>query len=193
MTYARDKICFDADSHRMPRPDFLSAHADPKYREALYIDGGPNGGERFAKWFGKIVSEVEERIGDPEKTKQLEQNVISSAKGWAAHGAVYPEERSRTLDLLGFRAQLVFSTFAGHFLRGDDPDLMYGGTRAHSRAMADFCAHDERLLGVALIPLHDPARAIQELDEALSLGCRAVHVPSDAPRRQHARLFSGTR
>ena len=54
MTYARDKICFDADSHLMPRPDFLSAHADPKYREALYIDGGPNGGERFAKWFGAV-------------------------------------------------------------------------------------------------------------------------------------------
>jgi predicted TIM-barrel fold metal-dependent hydrolase len=181
MTYAREKICWDADSHLMPLPDFLSKHADPKHREALHIGGGANGGEGFAKWYGKIVREVEERITDPAKTAELEDNVVASAKGWGAHGAVYGEERSRTLDLLGFRGQLVFSTFAGHYLGSDDLDLVYGGTRAHTRAMADFCGNDERLMAVALVPLHDPARALVELDEAIRLGCRAVHVPSDAP------------
>ncbi len=181
MTYARGRICWDADSHLMPKPDFLSKHADPALRDALQIGGGNNGGERFEKWFGKIVESVEERIADPKQTAELEENVIASAKGWAAHGAVYPEERSRTLDLLGFRGQLVFSTFAGHYLGSSDPDLVYGGTRAHSRAMADFCANDERLMAVALIPLKDPARAIEELDEAIRLGCKSIHVPSDAP------------
>ena len=146
MTYARGRICWDADSHLMPKPDFLSKHADPAIRDALKIGGGNNGGERFQKWFGKIVESVEERISDPNKTAELEENVIASAKGWAAHGAVVAEERSRTLDLLGFRGQLVFSTFAGHYLASRDPDLVYGGTRAHTRAMADFCANDERLM-----------------------------------------------
>lgn len=181
MSYAGDRVCWDADSHLMPLPDFLSRHADPPLRDALRIDGGRNGGAGFEKFFRKIVDDVEQRRADPEQTAALEQNVIATAKGWAAHGACDPRERSRTLDLLGFRGQLVFSTFAGAHLASRDPELVYGGTRAHSRAMADFCAHDERLLAVAMIPLLDPARACEELEEALRLGCRAVQVPSDAP------------
>jgi predicted TIM-barrel fold metal-dependent hydrolase len=181
MTYARERVCWDADSHLMPTHDFLARHADPKHREALRIGGGKNGGEKFEKWFGKIIDDVEQRLADPDRTAALEENVIASAKGWAAHGAVRGEERSRTLDLLGFQGQLVFSTFAGHYLGSRDPELVYGGTRAHSRAMADFCSHDDRLMAVALIPLTDPARAVEELDEALELGCAAIHVPSDAP------------
>lgn len=188
MSYAGDRVCWDADSHLMPLPDFLSNHADPAIRDAVRIDGGANGGAGFAKWFGKIVAGVEERIADPDQTAALENNVIASAKGWAAHGACYGEERSRTLDLLGFRAQLVFSTFAGFYLTSDDPDLVYGGTRAHTRAMADFCSHDERLMAVALIPLNDPKRAIEELEEALRLGCGAVHVPSDPARGSDGRF-----
>lgn len=180
-TYAREKVCFDADSHLMPLPDFLSRHAEPKFREALHIGGGANGGENFERWYGKIVAGVEARVADVEQTAQLEDNVIASAKGWDAHGAVYGGERSRTLDLLGFHGQLVFSTFAGHYLGSDDPDLVYAGTRAHTRAMVDFCAADKRLMAVGLIPLADPVRAIAELDFALAEGCRAIHVPSDAP------------
>ena len=181
MTYANDRICFDADSHLMPKPDFLEKHADAKFRAALRIDGGDNGGAKFKKWFGKIIDGVEARRADPEQTAALENNVIASAKGWAAHGAVYPDERSRTLDLLGFERQLVFSTFAGAFLASGDPDLVYGGTRAHSRTMAEFCSADERLMGIAVIPLKDPKRALVELDAAIELGNKAIHIPSDAP------------
>ena len=48
-----------------------------------------------------------------------------------------------------------------------DPDVRYGGTRALNRAMAEFCATDERLLAVGYLPLNEPGRAIEELDAAL--------------------------
>ncbi|MDH3685352.1 MAG: amidohydrolase [Myxococcales bacterium] len=181
MTYAQDRICWDADSHLMPLPDFLSRHADARWHDDLLIGGGANGGEAFEKWFGKMVSDVATRRADSDKTAELEENVIASAKGWYAHGACHAEERSRTLDLLGFRGQLVFSTFAGEHLRSPNPDLVYAGTRAHTRAMVDFCSGDPRLLPVAMIPLGDPERALAELDEALRLGIAAVQVPSDPP------------
>ena len=58
----------------------------------------------------------------------------------------------RDFDLLGFQSQLVFSTFApGQFL-SKDLDVLYGGVRAHTRALADFCSADQRLLSVPLIP-----------------------------------------
>ncbi len=181
MSYAGDRVCFDADSHLMEEPDFLSKHADPAFRDELRIRGGQAGGAAFEEFFEKMVNDVHARMGDAEKTAALEANVIAGPKGWYAHGAVDPDERSRTLDLLGFHAQLVFSTFAGGFLRRKDPEIRYGGTRAHTRAMADFCSRDERLLAVAMIPLDDPARAVEELEEALRLGCSAIHVPSDPP------------
>jgi predicted TIM-barrel fold metal-dependent hydrolase len=180
--YARDRVCYDADSHLMPEHDFLQKHADAKYRDRLRISGGANGGANFAEFFDKTVREARERMADPERTRKLEEHVTASAKGWAAHGAIDGAERSRTLDLLGFKRQLVFSTFAGQFLRRSDRELMYAATRAHARAMVDFCSSDSRLMPVTLIPLDHPEDAISELKAALELGCRAIQVPSDAPR-----------
>jgi predicted TIM-barrel fold metal-dependent hydrolase len=104
------------------------------------------------------------------------------AKGWSALGAFDPGERSRALDLLGLERQLVFSTFAASQFLGDDLDLLYGGARAHNRAMADFCAQDERLIAVGFVPWGDPQRCADEAREAIRLGCGAVLVPSAPPR-----------
>ena len=90
------------------------------------------------------------------------------AKGWAALGAFDTAERSRALDLLGFHRQLVFSTFAPTQFEGDrDLDLLYGGASALTRAMADFCADDDRLMPVATLPMSDPARSVAALQEAI--------------------------
>jgi len=58
-----------------------------------------------------------------------------------------------------------------------DPALRYGAARAHNRHMADFCSVDDRLMGVAVVPLDDPALAVAELEHALRLGLQAVWVP----------------
>jgi predicted TIM-barrel fold metal-dependent hydrolase len=47
--------------------------------------------------------------------------------------------------------------------------------------MADFCGADDRLLGVAIIPLDEPALAIAELDVAIAAGLKAVWVPHRPP------------
>jgi len=179
MTYAGSRICFDADSHLMPDADFLTRFADPKLHDALWIGGGKNGGAAFEERFEGMMTKVRARMANPQATATLEENVIASAKGWFAHGAVDGPERQRTLDLLGFHAQLVFSTFAGQFMGADDPELVYGGARAHNRAMAAFCEGDDRLMAVALVPLSDPTRALAEAKAAIADGCSAIHVPSD--------------
>jgi predicted TIM-barrel fold metal-dependent hydrolase len=78
----------------------------------------------------------------------------------------------------------VFSTFAATQFARDDADLLYGGTRAHNRAMAEFCAHDERLIGVGFVPWGVPERTRQEAAEAIRLGCGAILVPSAPPKAQ---------
>lgn len=47
----------------------------------------------------------------------------------------------------------------------------------HNRHMVDFCAHDSRLMGVAIVPLESPELALEELNCAISSGLKAVWVP----------------
>jgi predicted TIM-barrel fold metal-dependent hydrolase len=74
--------------------------------------------------------------------------------------------------------QLVFSTFAATQFGGDDRDLLYGGSRAHNRAISDFCSEDKRLVAVGMVPWGDPERTEREADEAIRLGCGAILLNS---------------
>jgi len=176
-TYAQGRTYYDADSHLMELSGWLVEYADPDVRERLrplYLGGA-------GALADAAVRQAEERRGDPAAAAALEERLLT-AKGWHALGAFDPAERSRALDLLGFSSQLVFSTFAATQFAGDDLDLLYGGARAHNRAMAEFCHHDRRLVPVGYVPWGDPQRAIDCLEHALATGCRAILVPSAPPR-----------
>jgi len=177
MPYAQGRTYFDADSHLMETSDWLVGYADPELRDRirpLYLGGAGAMAEQ-------AVVDAEARRGDEQAAVELE-GALMKAKGWNALGAFDPAERSRALDLLGFDRQLVFSTFAATQFASDDTELLYGGTRAHNRAIADFCADDERLIAVGFVPWGVPALTVQAVDEAIALGCGAVLVPSAPPR-----------
>jgi predicted TIM-barrel fold metal-dependent hydrolase len=170
--------CLDADSHLMELPGWLDQYADPDIRDRIRPLRLGGAGRLAAD----AIRKAEARRGDADAAAQIE-GALMSAKGWHGLGAFDPEERSRALDLLGFDAQLVFSTFAASQFTGDDLDLLYGGTRAHNRAMVDFCAHDSRLLPVGFVPWTDPELTVAAAHEALDMGIAALHVPSRPARR----------
>jgi predicted TIM-barrel fold metal-dependent hydrolase len=180
-TYADGRKCYDADSHIMETTDWLTSYADPSIRDE--IDAfAPQGGEATdaGKAIMGMIDSATARRSDHEATKKLEENVVGGPKGWLAHGATDPTERSRTLDLLGFEKQLVFATFAlGQFARSRDPRIAYGGAQAHNRGMLEFCAHDERMMPVAFMPMIDAERTAKELDELLTQDPGALWVMSD--------------
>ncbi|MFI4975468.1 MAG: amidohydrolase family protein [Caulobacterales bacterium] len=172
---------YDADSHIMELPDFLKKYADPQLREAI-----PE-----VSYSASIVTDEEVAVimaqggrhSDAHKRELLGLGdaLIEKSKEIQALGAFDRDDRSVALDMLGFKKQLVFATHsvAMPFSPSSklDPILRYGATRAHNRHMADFCAKDARLMGVAIIPLDDPELAIAELDTVLREGCKAVWVP----------------
>jgi predicted TIM-barrel fold metal-dependent hydrolase len=47
-----------------------------------------------------------------------------------------------------------------------------------SRAISDFCRDDERLIAVGFLPLDDPEKAEQEIEEGLRLGCKTFWIPA---------------
>ncbi len=179
MPYAEGRVFFDADSHIMETSNWLTPYADPEIREQLKPMHLADAGE-FGEELMKMADERKASGGmlDDEADK------LMARKGWVALGAFDSTERSHALDLLGFERQLVFSTFATQqfISRDGSEELLYGGTRAHNRAMADFCSDDPRLIAVGFVPLDNPDLALQAVNEAIELGCGAVMVPSSPPR-----------
>ncbi len=174
MTYAGTHRVVDADSHVMETPRFLTDHADPAVRDRLpRLDGGRTGLDLDAGVHSDEDRDALIGLGDA---------LIKRGPKWhAALGAVDPAERSTALDLLGFRHQVVYSSVCSPLFAIPDPVLRYGAYRAHNRAMSSFCAHDDRLHGVALCDLDDVGRAVVELEAALDLGVREVWIPARAP------------
>ena len=172
MSYAKDRTYLDADSHLMELPDFLTAHADPTIRDRIPkidFDAGARSSdswEEAAKTGAHSAETVAELVA-------LGDGLIAGPKGYYALGAFNKEERRMALDLLGFDQQFVFSTFSAPiaFDPKADLDIRYGATRAHNRAMAEFCSDDPRLIGVALLPLDEPENSMEELEFARSERC----------------------
>ena len=162
---------FHADSHVLEPTDWLRPYADPDIRERLRVLPLP-----MAPSNEDALARVAQRAGETVESPQW-------GRGYDAVGAWDAGERIELLDRFGIDAQLVFSTFApGQFL-SEDLDLLYGGVRAHTRALADFCSADPRLLPVPLIPFADVDRAMIELDAALELGCGGILVQTTAPSK----------
>jgi len=185
MTYApENRPMYDADSHIMELPDFLKKFADPAWRDAL-----PN-----VNYSASVVTdeEVAEIVGRGSRHSEahvaqllaLGDKLIESSKEIQALGAFDGQERSKAMDMLGFKRQLVFATHsvAMPFSPSSKiaPELRYAAARAHNRHMAAFCGTDSRLMGVAIVPLDEPELAIAELDFVIANRLKAVWVPHRA-------------
>jgi predicted TIM-barrel fold metal-dependent hydrolase len=162
----------------MELPDFLTTHADPGARELM-----PRLGEITTGQFdpGRHVG----RSGHPPEVVAelvaLGDNLTRGPKWHDALGSFSGEERRTALDLLGFGAQVVFSSFCARPTFEAPPEHRYAIAGAHNRAVAAFCGHDRRLIGVALTPLDDPDRAVEEIAFAAEHGLGAAWVAAAAP------------
>ena len=181
MSYAGSRRILDADSHLMELPDFLTRHAEARMRDRV-----PTLMEVGLEIEAIRMRDYRGRRGHPpevvERLTALGDGLTKGPKWHDALGSFNTSERSTALTLLGFERQVVFSSFCGgHVFREPDVDLSYATAAAHNRAMAEFCEGDPRLMGVAAVPLTDPARAVAEIEAALELGLQSIWIASHAP------------
>ena len=187
MSYAGERVIHDADSHIMEPGDCLDAYLTRADREQLH--GLPTFVQQFKRADGRV-----HHVDREASAVNLDTTVLLN-KEYRAHGAVHNADRPAALDALGFRSQLVFTTFClGNFGldQGKDMSLCYAAADAHNRMMHDFCAVDKRLLSVAYVPLVDPARTIKCAKQAIDNGASALMVPSSCPQTHspsHVDLF----
>ena len=178
MSYAGGRLIHDADSHLMELPDFLTAHADPAFRDrmpplGLLATGQFNPGDHVGKP-GHDAATVERLL-------QLGDQITRGPKWHDALGSFSGAERSLALDQLGFARQVVFSSFCARLTFEAPLEIRYAVARAHNRAMATFCRGDRRLIGVAIVPLDEPDLAMAEIGYAAELGLGAIWVAAAPP------------
>ena len=181
MTYAGERVIYDADSHLMELPDFLARNAPRTMRERI-----PSLADIRLADVGNRMRSLEGANGHSAETvaelKALGDRLTRGPKWHDALGAFNGKERGIALDLLGFKRQVVFSSFcATKIFDAPDIDVRYAAAGAHNRSMAEFCDADGRLIGVALVPLDEPSRALELIDDALALRLGAIWIPSRAP------------
>lgn len=176
-----NRAFYDADSHIMELPNFLQKYADPELRSdipAVSYSASLVTDEEVAVIMARGGRHSEEHLTE---LRGFGDRLIELSKEIQALGAFDGRERKEALDMLGFKKQLVFSTHsvAMPFSASSKiaPKLRYGATRAHNRHIADFCSHDDRLMGVAIVPLDEPDFAMRELDFALSNNLKAIWIP----------------
>ena len=194
MTYSGERLIFDSDSHLMELPDFLSAHASQKIKNRL-----PDFRELLTGQFDP-ESHAGKSGHSPENVKKmmaLGNNLTKGPKWHEALGSFNGTERGLAIDLLGFRRQVIFSSFCARLIfDAEDDELSYGAAAAHNRAMQEFTRQDERMIGVAMVPLQDPEKALTEINHAIELGLGAIWIAAEAPGGRspghplHERLWS---
>jgi uncharacterized protein len=184
MTYAGTRRIIDVDSHVIELDDFLHAVATADELALLpSMDSQSNlPVTSFAMDRGRELHA--QRQADPAVMAKFEASVLDNTKnGWSRLGAWDPEERSHALDLFGYSYQFVLPTLAFHQVaHAADERVLENGARVLNRAMAKFCAGDDRLFAIGYVPLTlGPDKAGALLDEAFTAGCYSVMVDTNEP------------
>ena len=174
MPYASGRVIHDGDAYIMELPGFLNDHLEAKYRGRVGDD------VLFPRHEGS-----HSHLKDARNGETFDDTQIMLAKNWAALGSSSRHDRPRSVDLLGFASQLMFTTallnYSSVLEGGPDPDLTYAVARAHTRHMVEFCSVDRRLLPTGYVPLVDFERTAMAAQEAIELGAKALMIPSRCP------------
>lgn len=176
MTYVTDRAVHDADAHVMELPQKILDYLPKKQIQA------------FTEKANKPVTVSDDlaraiALQADASFRADDESQLMLRKNHLALGAFIPEDRIKTLDLLGFKSQLIFTTAAlGNFgLDERDPKLAQAAARAHNAMNTDFCAVDERLLATGYVPLSDLTAAPKIAEAAIAMGCKGLVIPSACP------------
>jgi predicted TIM-barrel fold metal-dependent hydrolase len=188
----RSTIAYSADSHIVePAQLFASLERqfgeraprivhDPDWGDFL-VAPGVSGREAFSARYAGIpvgrLGVAGANLDDPEVQQQIKRGYSGLRPG-----IVDPVERLRDQDADGVGLEVLFPSLYFRVFGLPDTEVLLAAFRAYNDWIADYMSQaPDRLIGLALIPMQDPAAAIVELDRVLKLGFRGGCIPCTAP------------
>lgn len=162
----------DADTHVYETEDtweFMDAASAAKYKPTCVSPANPDP-KRPPTRYWMVEGRRRLRFGDNDKVTGTTVN---------SRELLNPEERVRHMDALGIDVHVIYPTiFLVEFTENPECDLAL--RRSYNRWLADRCSKwPTRLRWVCLPPLHDMAKAIEELRFAKQHGACGVLKKGD--------------
>jgi predicted TIM-barrel fold metal-dependent hydrolase len=97
-------------------------------------------------------------------------------------GIADPAARLADQDVDGVRAEVLYPSLFFAVFGLPHAEVVAAAFANYNDWMADYCSVDpNRLVGAALLPMHDPAVALAELEKAIGRGVRTACIPCRAP------------
>jgi aminocarboxymuconate-semialdehyde decarboxylase len=125
---------------------------------------------RGAEWFGSTFEPV-----PPTAAPVVVTGDSRAALGSTVHREP-PEARIERMDRIGVRTQVI-SVLPPLYRYNLPPDVGLAAARAINDEIAGMhAAHPDRFLGLATLPLQDPAAAVRELGRAMAIGLSGFAV-----------------
>jgi predicted TIM-barrel fold metal-dependent hydrolase len=101
---------------------------------------------------------------------------VARPSGWD------PVERIKDQDVDGVEAEVLYTTLGMPLFALPDVELQRACFAVYNDWLADFCSHSpRRLIGSALIALHDVKDAVAELNRCRKMGLRSAMISAAAP------------
>src|ERR1700730_6594159 len=166
----------DADGHML--------EFEPTFLEYLEQVGGPKIVERYI-----AVCERNSKRGFNwyEMSQQERHDTRTARPSWWAlpakntldrATATLPKLLYERLDETGIDFTVLYPTFGVFMLQLDNEELQRACSRAHNTFVADiYREYSDRITPVAIIPMHTPEEAVEELEYAVKgLGLKAILI-----------------
>lgn len=192
-----------ADSHAVEGPDVFAGLAERFGDEAPRVvshDGGSDyiaiparkgpgvnvGFMALAATRLDAAGPIERKPGHKPGTGTIDdpeiQAYVNGGYGAMRPGLTDASRRGEDQDLDGIAAEVLYPGYFSMFgLK--NVELLIALQQNYNDWLHDQCmASDGRLIGLAALPVQDPAAAVAELDRVLGLGYRGVVIASNAPR-----------
>jgi predicted TIM-barrel fold metal-dependent hydrolase len=169
----------DADAHLNSPPDLYQSRVSAKHKErapkvvrlkteagecdAWVVEGGePKPMTILAAAAGKTAQDLAKRV------IRFEEMLP---------GAYDAKARLVAMSEDGIDSQALFGDGA---MGVQEPELRTACVRAYNDWLSEFCrTAPERLLGLGVIPVHDPAEAVREVERTATMGLRGLFVGHD--------------
>jgi predicted TIM-barrel fold metal-dependent hydrolase len=163
-----------ADSHVVEPLELWQERLPARLR-----DRAPRRIEQDGRWVFLIEGMAPKRMGSPSDDVG---DGSASGGGHFRAGGFDPELRVKDLDADGVWGEVLYPTIALFGFLIPDPELRWACARAYNDWLAEtFAAASSRFAGAAMIPVHEVAAAVDEIERVAGLGLRSVMLPMHPP------------
>jgi predicted TIM-barrel fold metal-dependent hydrolase len=175
----------DADAHVNPPPTFWKDYLPAHLRDlAPRIESGDDADYVVFEGKRKKFSVMSAQAGKKgEDYKFFGRQSDTRPGGWEANA------RLKDMDQDGMDAAVIYG---GGPLGTSNVELYLASYEAYNRWIADFCSHDpDRLVGIAYLPTHDIAFAVDLMRRMAKIGLKGINIPAFPQSKESFAVGSG--